>query len=132
MATPTRVLLVEDQEMVRGALAALLETEGDLTIVGTASDGREAIAWLSEHAQGTDVLVTDIEMPNMDGLALCAAARRIVADLRVVILTTFARAGYFRRAMEAGASAYLLKDAPASALPASRSGSQRSFCSWVP
>lgn len=117
MATaPTRVLLVEDQEMVRGALAALLETEGDLTIAGMASDGREAIAWLSEHADGIDVLVTDIEMPNMDGLALCAAARRIVADLRVVILTTFARAGYFRRAMEAGASAYLLKDAPASSL----------------
>lgn len=114
--TPTRVLLVEDQEMVRGALAALLETEGDLTIVGTASDGREAIGWLSEHTDGIDVLVTDIEMPNMDGLALCAAARRIVADLRVVILTTFARAGYFRRAMEAGASAYLLKDAPASSL----------------
>ena len=115
-AAPTRVLLVEDQEMVRGALAALLETEGDLNIVGAASDGREAIAWLSEHPDGIDVLVTDIEMPNMDGLALCAAARRIVADLRVVILTTFARAGYFRRAMEAGASAYLLKDAPASSL----------------
>ena len=119
MATEAiRVLLVEDQEMVRGALAALLETEGDLTIVGTASDGREALAWLSERAgeEAADVLVTDIEMPHMDGLQLCAAARRLIADLRVVILTTFARAGYFRRAMEAGASAYLLKDAPASSL----------------
>ena len=109
-----RVMLVEDQEMVRGALAALLETEGELQVVGTASNGREALAWLAGH--DADVLVTDIEMPSMGGLELCAAARKQRADLRVVILTTFARAGYFRRAMEAGASAYLLKDAPASSL----------------
>lgn len=110
------VLLVEDQEMVRGALSALLETESDLRVVGTAGDGRAALRWLAEH--DADVLVTDIEMPTMNGLSLCAAARRARPGLHVVILTTFARAGYFRRAMEAGASAYLLKDAPATTLAA--------------
>lgn len=111
-----RVMLVEDQEMVRGALSALLETECDLEVVETAADGHIALHKLT--AVEVDVLVTDIEMPELGGLELCAAARRSHPGLRVVILTTFARAGYFRRAMEAGASGYLLKDAPASALAA--------------
>ncbi|MEM6995780.1 MAG: response regulator transcription factor [Myxococcota bacterium] len=110
------VLLVEDQAMVRGALSALLETEGDLRVVATAADGREALAWLSDGS--ADVLVTDIEMPNMDGISLCQAARRVSPQMHVVMLTTFARSGYFRRAMAAGASAYLLKDAPTDALAA--------------
>jgi len=108
------VMIVEDQEMVRGALAALLSTERDLEIAGTAPNGRVALELLSETP--VDVLVTDIEMPEMNGLELCAAARRKSAGLHVVILTTFARAGYFQRAMGAGASAYLLKDSPATAL----------------
>ncbi len=114
MSTTISILLVEDQEMVRAALAALLETENDFAVVGTAPDGRAALEWLADHE--ADVLVTDIEMPQLDGLQLCAAARRARPDLKVVILTTFARAGYFRRAMSSGASAYLLKDAPAAAL----------------
>ena len=104
--------------MVRGALAALLELEGDIEVVAQASDGDEALALVKEHEP--DVLVTDIEMPGSTGLELAAA----VAELRqrgelatkVVILTTFARAGYLRRALDAGAAGYLLKDAPASQL----------------
>lgn len=114
MSETIGILLVEDQEMVRSALAALLETESDFEVVGTSPDGRAALQWLADS--DADVLVTDIEMPHLDGLQLCAAARRARPDLKVVILTTFARAGYFRRAMSAGASAYLLKDAPATAL----------------
>ncbi|HEX7039964.1 MAG TPA: response regulator transcription factor, partial [Trueperaceae bacterium] len=113
-----RVVIAEDQAMVRGALAALLELEGDIEVVAQASDGDEALALVREHAP--DVLVTDIEMPGTTGLELAAA----VAELRqrgelatkVVILTTFARAGYLRRALDAGATGYLLKDAPASRL----------------
>jgi two-component system response regulator DesR len=120
----TRVLLVEDQGMVLGALAALLETEDDLEVVARAGNGKEALELLQRHA--ADVVVTDIEMPGMGGLELCAAVRRMHPDVRVVILTTFARSGYFRRAMEAGASAYLLKDGPAdslaSAIRAARTG----------
>ena len=120
----TRVLLVEDQGMVLGALAALLETEDDLTVSSRATNGKEALARLEEVE--VDVVVTDIEMPEMGGLELCAAVRARHPGVRVVILTTFARSGYFRRAMEAGASAYLLKDAPAdslaSAIRAARTG----------
>ncbi len=113
-----RVVIAEDQAMVRGALAALLELEGDIAVVAQASDGDEALALVRDHAP--DVLVTDIEMPGTTGLELAAA----VAELRqrgelatkVVILTTFARAGYLRRALDAGATGYLLKDAPASRL----------------
>jgi len=113
-----RVVIAEDQAMVRGALAALLELEGDIEVVAQASDGDEALALVKEHEP--DVLVTDIEMPGSTGLELAAA----VAELRhrgelatkVVILTTFARAGYLRRALDAGATGYLLKDAPASQL----------------
>jgi two-component system response regulator DesR len=120
----TRVLLVEDQGMVLAALAALLETEDDLRVVARASNGKDALELLQREP--ADVVVTDIEMPVMGGLELCAAVRRLHPDVRVVILTTFARSGYFRRAMEAGASAYLLKDGPAeslaSAIRAARAG----------
>lgn len=112
----TRVILVEDQGMVLGALAALLETEDDLQVVARASNGTEALELLQRHP--CDVVVTDIEMPGMGGLELCAAVRSLHPEVRVVILTTFARSGYFRRAMEAGASAYLLKDGPAESLAA--------------
>ncbi len=109
-----RTLLVEDQSMVLGALAALLEIEDDLSVVATAQQGRTALELLAVHP--VDVVVTDIEMPGMTGLELCAAIRRQRSDVRVVVLTTFARAGYLRRAMDAGAHAYLLKDAPARSL----------------
>lgn len=113
-----KVVLAEDQAMVRGALAALLDLEGDIEVVAQAEDGDQALAHVKAHAP--DLLVTDIEMPGTTGLELASqvAALRQSGDLstKVVILTTFARAGYLRRALEAGASGYLLKDAPASEL----------------
>lgn len=109
-----RVLLVEDQGMVLGALAALLGLESDFEVVGTAVDGAEALKLLGSTP--TDVVLTDIEMPNMTGLELAAEVRSRFPDVKVMILTTFARPGYLRRALDAGASGYLLKDAPASEL----------------
>jgi two-component system, NarL family, response regulator DesR len=109
-----RVLLAEDQSLVLGALAALLETEPDIEVVARAHDGREALALAEEHRP--DVVLTDIEMPRMTGLELTAALREKGLPCRVVMVTTFARPGYLRRALEAGASGYLLKDSPAEEL----------------
>lgn len=109
-----RVIIAEDQAMVRGALAALLAIEGDIEVVGQAENGREALDLLV--AKPADVLLTDIEMPETTGLELAAEVKRRRLAVRVVILTTFARPGYLRRALDAGVSGYLLKDAPASAL----------------
>jgi two-component system response regulator DesR len=109
-----RVLIAEDQGMVLGALAALLELEPDVEVVGRARDGREALE-LVQTAR-PDVVLTDIEMPNMTGLELAAELKRRGSPARVVILTTFARGGYLRRALDAGAAGYLLKDAPAERL----------------
>ena len=106
-----RVVIAEDQAMVLGALAALLETEGDIEVVGRAQDGRDALTICRDTRP--DVLLTDIEMPHMTGLELAAAVRRETLPTRVIILTTFARGGYLRRALETGASGYLLKDSPA-------------------
>jgi two-component system response regulator DesR len=109
-----RVLVAEDQAMVLGALAALLEIEKDMAVVGRAHDGKEAIEIARELRP--DVVLTDIEMPGMTGLELAAAVRRDVPSARVIILTTFARPGYLQRALKAGVSGYLLKDAPAEQL----------------
>lgn len=106
-----RVVIAEDQAMVLGALAALLEIEGDIDVVGRAQNGEEALAICQREKP--DVLLTDVEMPRMTGLELAAAVRKTT---RVIILTTFARGGYLRRALEAGASGYLLKDSPAEQL----------------
>lgn len=109
-----RVIIAEDQAMVRGALAALLTIEGDIEVVGQAVDGREALQLLITAAP--DILLTDIEMPHLTGLELAAEIQRRRLPVRVVILTTFARAGYLRRALDAGVAGYLLKDAPSSTL----------------
>lgn len=111
-----RVLIAEDQGMVLGALAALLEMESDIEVVARAKDGREALS-LAEKID-PDVVLTDIEMPSMTGLELAASLheRRNGVRPRVIILTTFARPGYLRRALDAGVSGYLLKDAPAEKL----------------
>ncbi|HEV7239680.1 MAG TPA: response regulator transcription factor [Thermoanaerobaculia bacterium] len=106
-----RVVIAEDQAMVLGALAALLEIEGDFDVVGRAQDGEEALAMCRESRP--DVLLTDIEMPRRTGLELASALKQEKLPTRVIILTTFARGGYLRRALEAGASGYLLKDSPA-------------------
>ena len=103
-----RVVLAEDQGMVLGALAALLEIEGDISVVAQVRNGREAIAAVLAHKP--DVLITDIEMPLLTGLDAAAELKRRRIGTRVIILTTFARAGYLRRALEAGALGYLLKD----------------------
>ena len=107
-----RVVLAEDQEMVLGALAALLELEGDIVVVAQARNGKLALEAVRQHQP--DVLITDIEMPEMTGLDAAAAIKG--GSTRVVIVTTFARAGYLRRAMDAGASGYLLKARPATEL----------------
>jgi two-component system response regulator DesR len=109
-----RVVVAEDQSMVLGALAALLEIEPEIEVVGQAHDGREALELVERHRP--DVLLTDIEMPMMTGLELAAEMARRRLTTRVIILTTFARGGYLRRALDAGASGYLLKDSPAEEL----------------
>jgi len=103
-----RVILAEDQGMVLGALAALLEIEGDISVLAQARNGKDALRAVLE--QKPDVFITDIEMPEMTGLDVAGELKRRRAGTRVIILTTFARAGYLRRALEAGASGYLLKD----------------------
>ena len=109
-----RVLLAEDQTLLRGALAALLNLETDLEVVGAAADGESA--WRELQRLKPDVLVTDIEMPGLTGLELAQRIQRHELPIRVVIVTTFARPGFLRRALDAGVGAYLLKDAPAEQL----------------
>jgi two-component system response regulator DesR len=105
-----RLVLAEDQGMVLGAFARLLSFEPDLEVVATAIDGTEALAAVEEH--DPDVLVTDVEMPGLSGLDVAAELHRRRARTRLVIVTTFARSGYLRRALESGVSGYVLKDAP--------------------
>ncbi len=105
-----RVVIAEDQVMVLDALAALLEMEGDIAVVARARDGKSALE--AVMAEKPDVFITDIEMPGMSGLEVAAQLKGRLG-VRVVIVTTFARTGYLRRALEAGAAAYLLKDRPA-------------------
>ncbi len=109
-----RVFLAEDQLMVRGALAALLSLESDIEVVGSAGDGEEA--WQNIRLLRPDIALTDIEMPKLTGLELAQRIRDSAMPCKVVILTTFARPGYLRRALESGASGYLLKDSPAEKL----------------
>ena len=109
-----RIVLAEDQALVRGAIAALLKLEGDIDVVGEAGDGRQALGLVVDHAP--DVLVADIEMPHLTGLDLAQQMRDKALPTRVVILTTFARPGYLRRALDAGVRGYLLKDSPAAKL----------------
>jgi two-component system response regulator DesR len=109
-----RVLLAEDQAMVRGALAALLALEGDIEIVAEVGRGDEVVpAALSARP---DVALLDIEMPGCDGITAAAALHRQLPSCRVLILTTFGRPGYLRKAMESGVVGFLLKDAPSAQL----------------
>ncbi|HKN22105.1 MAG TPA: response regulator transcription factor [Terracidiphilus sp.] len=109
-----RVVLAEDQAMVLGALAALLEMEDDIEVVARAGSGFDALRAVEQARP--DVFITDIEMPTLSGLEVAAELKRRGVPVRVIILTTFARAGYLRRALDAGASGYLLKDMPAQQL----------------
>ena len=109
-----RILLADDQHLVRGALAALLSLEDDLEVVGQVGRGDEVVDAVTRL--GPDVVVMDVEMPGIDGLAAAAAVRVARPATRVLIVTTFGRAGYLRRAMEAGALGFVVKDAPPDAL----------------
>jgi two-component system, NarL family, response regulator DesR len=109
-----RVLIAEDQAMVAGALAALLGNQPDIDVVGTALEGHEALT--AVRTLRPDVLLTDIEMPGLSGLELAAAVRLEQAPPKVVILTTFARQGYLRRALDAGVLGYVLKGSASSRL----------------
>ena len=109
-----RILLAEDQAMVRGALSALLAMEADIEVLGAAADGEAA--WRDLQRLQPDILVTDIEMPGLTGLELAQRIARHELPVKVVIVTTFARAGFLRRALDAGVRGYLLKDAPAEQL----------------
>lgn len=111
-----RIVLAEDQALLRGALAALLAMEADIEVAAAAADGEAA--WREVQRTHPDVLVTDIEMPGLTGLELAQRIQRHGLATKVVIVTTFARAGYLRRALDAGVQGYLLKDAPAEELAA--------------
>lgn len=114
MTDPIRLLLVDDQALVRGAMGALLELEDDLTVIAEAADGTEA----TERAVQTqpDVCLMDIQMPGVDGVAATRAVRSASPSTRVLIVTTFARPGYLRQALDAGASGFIAKDTPATQL----------------
>jgi two-component system response regulator DesR len=105
-----RLLLAEDQALIRSALAALLDLERDFTVVATVGRGDEVVAAAKAHHP--DVALLDIEMPGIDGLAAAAVLSQQVPECRVIMLTTFGRPGYLRRAMEAGARGFVVKDAP--------------------
>lgn len=112
MNTPIRIVIADDQALVRGALAALLDLEPDIDVVGTAADGAEAITQVNDLRP--DVCLMDIQMPGIDGIE--ATSRLRASGTRVLIVTTFARPGYLRSALDAGASGFVAKDAPAEQL----------------
>ena len=114
MTTKIRILLAEDQAMVRGALTALLNLEDDLEVVAEVSQGDQVLPTAKKTKP--DVALLDIEMPGSDGLSAAQALHQNLPSCRIVILTTFGRSGYLRRAVESGAVGFLLKDAPAEQL----------------
>lgn len=109
-----RVVVAEDQGMVLGALATLLEIESDISVIARARNGTDALNAVLSHKP--DIFLTDIEMPEMSGLDVAAELKRKRCATKTIILTTFARAGYLRRALDAGAAGYLLKDMAAEKL----------------
>lgn len=109
-----RVVVAEDQGMVLGALATLLEIEGDIAVVARSRNGAQALNAVLTHKP--DIFLTDIEMPEMSGLDVAAELKRKRCSTKTIMLTTFARAGYLRRALDAGAAGYLLKDMAAEKL----------------
>jgi two-component system response regulator DesR len=105
-----RIILAEDQRMLRGALGALLDLEDDIEVAGQAANGEEALQLI--QSLQPDICLMDIEMPLKSGLDVAEELKKKKSSCRVVILTTFARPGYFERAMKAGIHGYLLKDGP--------------------
>ncbi|NYI43223.1 two-component system response regulator DesR [Nocardioides aromaticivorans] len=113
-AAAIRLVLADDQALVRGALSALLGLEPDIEVVAEAGTGEEAVALA--RSERPDVVLMDVEMPGMDGIEACAAVRAASPQTRVLVVTTFGRPGYLRRALQAGASGFVVKDTPASQL----------------
>ena len=124
-----RVLVADDQAMIRGALAGLLDLESDIEVVAQAADGAQALDELARlasadapahapaHASApVDVAIIDVEMPRMDGITATQAIRERFPGVRVLIVTTFGRPGYLQRALDAGATGFMVKDAPVEAL----------------
>lgn len=109
-----RLLIADDQALVRGALAALLDLEPDLEVVSEVGRGDEVIE--AAKASKPDVALLDVEMPGLDGIEAAAALRAVVPGVRILMVTTFGRPGYLRRAMEAGAAGFVVKDTPATQL----------------
>jgi len=109
-----RLLLADDQALVRGALSALLGLERDLEVVAEVGSGDQVVAAALEHRP--DVALLDVEMPGIDGIAAAALLRDAAPDVRVLIVTTFGRPGYLRRALQAGAAGFVVKDTPAAQL----------------
>ena len=111
---PIRILLADDQALVRGALATLLGLEDDLVVTAQVGRGDEVLDAARQHQP--DIALLDVEMPGIDGLTAAARLRQALPGVRVVIVTTFGRAGYLSRALSAGVSGYVVKDTPASEL----------------
>ncbi|WP_026565699.1 response regulator [Bacillus sp. UNC41MFS5] len=110
-----RIVIAEDQELLLGAMGSLLNLEEDMEVVGQASNGEEALALV--HQLQPDICIMDIEMPEMSGLEAAEALRSF--GCKVIILTTFARSGYYQRALQAEVSGFLLKDSPSEELASS-------------
>lgn len=106
----SKVLVVEDQALVRGAISALLGLDPNIDVVGEACDGKEALKLIDSLKP--DVVLTDIEMPTMTGLDLALTLQQKYPSIKVVIMTTFSRAGYIRRAMSSGVKGFVLKESP--------------------
>ena len=107
-----KIVLVEDQTLLRDALASLLSLHDEIDVVAQFANGKTALQWLVREENHADIVVTDIEMPEVTGLELAEALHQQKIPCKTVILTTFARAGYLRRAMDAGVVGYLLKESP--------------------
>ncbi|AIY67148.1 response regulator transcription factor [Pseudoalteromonas piratica] len=108
------VLVVEDQQMVREAISTLIGLDPFINVVGQAEDGNSAISFLENHA--IDIVLSDIEMPNMTGIELAEAMQKSNTNLKMMIMTTFSKAGYIKRALNAGVYAFILKEAPSEQL----------------
>ena len=111
MSEPIRLLLADDQALVRGALAALLDLEPDLTVVAEVGSGDAVVEAARQHRP--DVALLDVEMPGLDGIAATAALKADQPGVRVLVVTTFGRPGFLRRALQAGADGFVVKDTPA-------------------
>ncbi len=114
MSESIKVAIVDDQALIRGALAALLDLEPDLTVVGEAGSGEDALAMV--RASRPDVVLMDVELPGIDGIEATEQIVKARLGTRVLVVTTFGRPGYLRRALQAGASGFMVKDTPAKQL----------------